>query len=170
MNVPARRSVPRQKMRIPPWQTMPADACYWLSGPRPPRHQSHRWAPCALRPRRIPGWSPRWSERRDVTGSLSHKTVRPDIGLNGQKYITKPCKSSLIPEPKFEKRTQKIRDDRHGPTSWISITINEGKYRQIRKMTAAIGFPTLRLIRVRIGSILLGKLKLGEVKEVDVLF
>ena len=92
------------------------------------------------------------------------------IGLNGQKYITKPCKSSLIPEPKFEKRTQKIRDDRHGPTSWISITINEGKYRQVRKMTAAIGFPTLRLIRVRVGSILLGKLKLGEVKEVDVLF
>ena len=61
----------------------------------------------------------------------------------------------------------KIRDDRHGPTSWVSITLTEGKNRQIRKMTAAVGFPTLRLVRVRIGSIRLNDLKSGEFIEVE---
>ncbi|NTW26029.1 MAG: pseudouridine synthase, partial [Lentimicrobium sp.] len=53
------------------------------------------------------------------------------------------------------------------PTCWVSITLTEGKNRQIRKMTAAAGFPTLRLFRVRVGSIYLGELKPGEVREVD---
>jgi len=90
-----------------------------------------------------------------------------EIGFEGKKYTTKPCKSSLISIPNFPNRTQKIRDERHGPTSWVSIIINEGKFRQVRKMTSAVGFPTLRLIRVRIGTILLGNLKLGEVIEVE---
>ena len=92
------------------------------------------------------------------------------IGFKGKKYTTKPCKSSLIPVPNFKDRTQKIREDRHGPTSWISITLKEGKFRQVRKMTAAVGFPTLRLIRIRVGTILLENLKLGEVKEVPGFF
>ena len=82
------------------------------------------------------------------------------------KYLTKDCQASIINNPNFKNRTQKIRDDRHGPTSWISITITEGKFRQVRKMTAAVGFPTLRLIRVRIGEVLLEGIDLGEVKEV----
>jgi 23S rRNA pseudouridine2457 synthase len=90
-----------------------------------------------------------------------------EIGFDGKKYITNPCKSSLIPFPGFQNRTQKIRDERHGPTSWLSITLTEGKFRQVRKMTAAVGFPTLRLVRIRIGSILLKDLDLGEVKEVE---
>ncbi|MDQ3292124.1 MAG: pseudouridine synthase, partial [Bacteroidota bacterium] len=61
---------------------------------------------------------------------------------------------------------RKVRDDRHGPTSWVSITLTEGKNRQVRKMTAAVGFPTLRLIRVRIGDISLDDLAVGEVKDV----
>lgn len=89
-----------------------------------------------------------------------------EIGFDGKKYITKPCNASLILNPNFKDRTQKIRDDRHGPTSWISITLTEGKFRQVRKMTAAVGYPTLRLVRVRIGSILLEGLELGKVKEV----
>lgn len=90
-----------------------------------------------------------------------------EIGFNGKKYMTKPCKASLIEDPKFPLRSQKIRDERHGPTSWISITINEGKFRQVRKMTSAVGFPTLRLIRVRIGDTLISDLKVGEVLEVS---
>jgi 23S rRNA pseudouridine2457 synthase len=54
----------------------------------------------------------------------------------------------------------------HRPTSWISITIREGKFRQVRKMTAVVGFPTLRLIRVRIGEIRLEGLAVGQVAEV----
>jgi len=91
-----------------------------------------------------------------------------EIGIREVKYQTMPCKVfQLENDPGFAPRTRKIRDDRHGPTSWVSITLTEGKYRQVRKMTAAAGFPTLRLIRIRIGNILLGDLKAGEVKEVD---
>jgi 23S rRNA pseudouridine2457 synthase len=91
-----------------------------------------------------------------------------EIGIRDVKYRTRPCAVfKLDTDPGFAPRTRKIRDERHGPSSWVSITLTEGKYRQVRKMTAAAGFPTLRLVRVRIGNILLGNLKAGEVKEVD---
>jgi 23S rRNA pseudouridine2457 synthase len=91
-----------------------------------------------------------------------------EIGFEGKKYITKPCEASIVNEiPNFGLRGKKIRDERHGPTSWATITVNEGKFRQIRKMTAAVGFPTLRLIRVRIGTVFLKDLKAGEVIEVE---
>ncbi|MFL9832127.1 pseudouridine synthase [Flavobacterium sp. ST-87] len=91
-----------------------------------------------------------------------------EIGFNGTKYITKPCEAQFIKEiPNFGARGKKIRDERHGPTSWASITVNEGKFRQVRKMTAAVGFPTLRLVRVRIGNIHLNDLQSGEVIEVE---
>jgi 23S rRNA pseudouridine2457 synthase len=91
-----------------------------------------------------------------------------EIGFSGTKYITKKCKASSIAEvPAFGARGKRIRDERHGPTSWASITVNEGKFRQIRKMTAAVGFPTLRLIRVRIGNVHLDNLQAGEVIEVE---
>jgi 23S rRNA pseudouridine2457 synthase len=90
-----------------------------------------------------------------------------EIGFKGSKYITKPCKASLISEvPNFGERGKKIRDERHGPTSWASITLNEGKFRQVRKMTSAVGFPTLRLVRIRIGNVYLNNLKSGEVNEI----
>ncbi len=90
------------------------------------------------------------------------------IGLNGKKYKTKPCRVlKLKTVPDLPKRSKKIRDDRHGPTSWISITLNEGKFRQVRKMTSAVGFPTLRLVRVRVGAITLANMQVGEVFEVD---
>lgn len=85
-------------------------------------------------------------------------------------YTTIPCSVRLLPETPFlPPRTKQIRDERHGPTSWISITLTEGKYRQVRKMTAAVGFPTLRLVRVRIDCILLGGMKPGEVMEIKLL-
>ncbi len=91
-----------------------------------------------------------------------------EIGFNGTKYMTKPCQSFIVTNvPAFGARGKKIRDERHGPTSWASITVNEGKFRQVRKMTAAVGFPTLRLIRVRIGNVYLNDLQAGEVKEVS---
>ena len=90
-----------------------------------------------------------------------------EIGFNGKKYMTRKCEARLLESaPDFPARTQKIRDDRHGPTSWVSITLREGKFRQVRKMTSAVGFPTLRLIRVRVGNIHLD-LQSGEVKEVS---
>lgn len=87
-----------------------------------------------------------------------------EITVNGAKYKTLPCKSlRLKDEPKLPARGRKIRDPKHGPTSWISITLCEGKNRQIRKMTAAVGFATLRLVRVRIGKIHINGLMAGDV-------
>ena len=87
-----------------------------------------------------------------------------EIGINGTKYLTLPCKAfKLDGEPKLPTRGRKIRDPKHGPTSWISITLCEGKNRQIRKMTAAVGFATLRLVRVRIGDIHIDSLTAGDV-------
>lgn len=91
-----------------------------------------------------------------------------EIGYKGTKYITRKCRVFRIDAPEWIGiRARKIRDERHGPTSWISITIREGKFRQVRKMTSAAGFPTLRLIRVRVGSVSLDGLQSGEVLEVS---
>lgn len=91
-----------------------------------------------------------------------------EIKVEKAQYRTKPCAAHLLPgAPPFAPRVRKIRDDRHGPTSWIAITLNEGKNRQVRKMTAAVGYPTLRLIRVRIGNIYLNGMAPGTVLEVE---
>lgn len=91
-----------------------------------------------------------------------------EIGFKGIKYITQSCKAfKLETDPDFPTRSKKIRDDRHGPTSWVSLILNEGKYRQVRKMTSAVGYPTLRLVRVRVGDIHLNKMNIGDVIEVE---
>lgn len=108
-----------------------------------------------------------------VDGNITSEAIEKlkngvEIGFEGIKYTTKPCKAvKLGKTPKFPEREKKIRDERHGPTSWVSITLREGKFRQVRKMTAAVGFPTLRLIRIRIGNIKLGEMKVGKVIEID---
>jgi 23S rRNA pseudouridine2457 synthase len=87
-----------------------------------------------------------------------------DIAIKGSTYPTLPCKAvKLEAEPQLPTRGRKIRDPKHGPTSWISITLGEGKNRQIRKMTAAVGFATLRLVRVRIGDIHIDNMMAGDV-------
>lgn len=92
------------------------------------------------------------------------------IGIKGEKYETLPCTVRLLEEPpSFPERGKRIRSDRHGPTSWISVCLTEGKLRQVRKMTAAVGFPTLRLVRTRIGAIELGDMQPGEVIELEAL-
>lgn len=94
-----------------------------------------------------------------------------EIGFKGIRYRTQPCQASILETlPGTIGPGRKIRDERHGPTSWLSITLTEGKFRQVRKMTAAVGLPTLRLIRVRVGSIDLHDLKAGEVLEVNDFF
>jgi 23S rRNA pseudouridine2457 synthase len=91
-----------------------------------------------------------------------------EIGFKGTRYTTLPCEARLLADtPAFPERGRKIRDERHGPTSWISVTVTEGKFRQVRKMTAAVGLPTLRLVRVRVGNVHLGDLQPGEVVEVE---
>lgn len=100
--------------------------------------------------------------------ALKKLSLGVEIGIKGEKYQTLPCKVQLLnPQPDFPERTRRIRDDRHGPTCWVSVILVEGKLRQVRKMTAAVGFPTLRLIRIRIGNIHLGQLAPGAVLETN---
>lgn len=104
-----------------------------------------------------------------VDGLITDEAVKllqngVEIGIREVKYKTLPCIAfRLKAEPVFPPRSKKIRDDRHGPTSWVSITVTEGKFRQIRKMSAAVGYPTLRLVRVRIGNFKIGTMHAGEV-------
>ncbi|TSE06916.1 MULTISPECIES: pseudouridine synthase [Aquimarina] len=103
----------------------------------------------------------------DITvDAIKLLTQGVEIGFEGKKYTTAPCKAfKLKTTPEFPQRSKKIRDDRHGPTSWVSITLKEGKFRQVRKMTSAVGFPTLRLVRVRVGEIYLDSMQIGEVRK-----
>ncbi len=90
-----------------------------------------------------------------------------EIGLWGKRYTTKPCKViKLLEAPMLPDPDKKIRIGTHRPNTWISITLTEGKFRQVRKMTAAVGFPTLRLVRVRIGNMLLDDTHVGRVVSV----
>ncbi|WP_445956054.1 pseudouridine synthase [Yeosuana sp.] len=107
-----------------------------------------------------------------VNGDITDEAIEKlktgvEIGFEGKKYQTKPCQVFKLDSiPELPNREKKIRDDRHGPTSWISVTLNEGKFRQVRKMTSSVGFSTLRLIRVRVGAIKLNRMQAGEVVEV----
>jgi 23S rRNA pseudouridine2457 synthase len=85
--------------------------------------------------------------------------------IEGKKTL--PAKIKLLKEiPDIPERIPPIRYRKNIPTSWLSITLIEGRNRQVRKMTANIGFPTLRLIRIRIEDLKLGTMKPGEVKPI----
>lgn len=81
---------------------------------------------------------------------------------------TKPAQAKIIFEPEnLWPRDPPVRFRKNIPTSWIELTISEGKNRQVRRMTAAVGFPTLRLIRCQIGDWKLGELQPGEKQAVS---
>ncbi|WP_299799593.1 pseudouridine synthase [uncultured Maribacter sp.] len=91
------------------------------------------------------------------------------IGIFGKKYKTKPCEIKVLSDlPSLPDADQALRIGRHRPTSWVSIIIKEGKFRQVRKMTAAVGFPTVRLIRIRIGNIQLEGMEPREVATIKI--
>jgi 23S rRNA pseudouridine2457 synthase len=103
-----------------------------------------------------------------VEGLASDSDIEPlrtgvEISANGKKHFTLPAivgvlsNDLLLPE-----RYPPIRFRKNIPTTWLSIIIGEGKNRQVRKMTAAVGFPTLRLVRIAIGNLRIGSLQPGE--------
>ena len=92
-------------------------------------------------------------------------------GVKLKDGITKPAIAKRLSLPfkdlNLWDRTPAVRFRKNIPTSWIELIIKEGKNRQVRRMTAAVGFPTLRLIRVAIGDWKLAELQPGDYKEVD---
>lgn len=91
-----------------------------------------------------------------------------EINIDGKIYKTKPCIASLFStEPQVSARNPPIRFRKEIPTSWLKLILKEGKNRQVRKMTAAIGHPTLRLIRHRIEKITLENILPAEMLEIS---
>ena len=90
--------------------------------------------------------------------------LRKGVVLNGKK--TKPAEVRLLPDnPQLPDRPVPIRFRKNVPTVWVEITLREGLNRQVRRMTAAVGHPTLRLVRVAIGPIVLGGLQPSESRD-----
>jgi 23S rRNA pseudouridine2457 synthase len=90
--------------------------------------------------------------------------LRRGVLLNGK--CTRPAEVQLLPDaPNLPDRPVPIRFRKSVPTSWLQITLREGLNRQVRRMTAAVGHPTLRLVRVAIGPIVLGELRPGQWRE-----
>ncbi|MEO6244623.1 MAG: pseudouridine synthase [Opitutaceae bacterium] len=104
-------------------------------------------------------------ERVPTTDALA-RLARGGIAIDD--YRTLPCRARRIePAPTFAPRDPPIRVRKSVPDAWIALELNEGKNRQVRRMTAAVGHPTLRLLRVRIGSFSLGDLPPGTWRELS---
>ena len=108
-----------------------------------------------------------------VEGSIEDNVLRQletgvTINVDGQSYKTKASGAILfVQPPSVPERIPPIRVRKNIPTTWIRLILTEGKNRQVRKMTAAVGFPTLRLIRARIQGIALEDLAPGQMRELS---
>ena len=92
-----------------------------------------------------------------VEGDVSDETIKQlelGVGISHQSiiYQTKPAKVKRLENIEFPERYPRVRYHKYKPHTWLSICIKEGRFRQVRKMTAVVGHPTLRLVRVRIGK------------------
>ncbi|WP_220463982.1 pseudouridine synthase [Adhaeribacter radiodurans] len=102
-----------------------------------------------------------WVQVENIPDENALLQLRKGIFLKNVK--TAPAKATLLqPAPTVWERSKPIRFRQNIPTSWLQISLTQGMNRQVRKMTAAVGFPTLRLIRVSIGTFQIGKLAPGE--------
>jgi 23S rRNA pseudouridine2457 synthase len=105
-----------------------------------------------------------WAQVENIPSPEALVRLERGLILGGQRTL--PCRCwSLEPQPDFPPRTPPIRVRKTIPDCWIALELVEGKYHQVRKMTAAVGHPTLRLIRVRVGGFQLGALAPGQWRE-----
>jgi 23S rRNA pseudouridine2457 synthase len=102
----------------------------------------------------------------NIPDSVALQQLRRGVVVKGKR--TRPAEAELLAgEPDLFPRSQPIRYRRNIPTAWLRIGLREGRKRQVRRMTAAVGYPTLRLIRVAIGPVALGHLLPGQWRDLQ---
>lgn len=104
-----------------------------------------------------------WVEVEGIPDSPSLEQLARGVVI--QRIPTRPAQVQRLTPPDLPERSVPIRFRKHIPTSWLSLTLTEGRNRQVRRMTAAVGHPTLRLVRVAIGQLGLGNLTAGAWRE-----
>ncbi|MBL1279121.1 MAG: pseudouridine synthase [Fluviicola sp.] len=113
-------------------------------------------------------WKTYWVQ---VEGQITQEAIlkltegRITVPHKGVDFTVSPALCKEINAPNISERVPPIRSRKSIPTSWIELKISEGKNRQVRKMTAAVGFPTLRLVRYSVDKYTLEDMQLGEVRE-----
>lgn len=107
-----------------------------------------------------------WVQVEGLPHEEQLQRLREGVELNDG--VTAPALAEQIAEPKLWPRTPPVRERKQIPTAWLQLTICEGRNRQVRRMTAAVGLPTLRLVRVQIGDWCLADLPSGEWRELEI--
>jgi 23S rRNA pseudouridine2457 synthase len=108
-------------------------------------------------------WKTYWAQ---VEGEIDDQALQQlRDGINLKDGPTRPARVKRLQPPEIWPRTPPVRYRANIPTSWITLSLREGRNRQVRRMTAAVGFPTLRLIRVAVGDWQLNDLQPGEWRE-----
>jgi 23S rRNA pseudouridine2457 synthase len=105
-----------------------------------------------------------WAQVEGIPDELALQRLRDGVQI-WDDFKSRPAKARLIDEPTLPPRDPPIRYRAAIPTTWIEIILTEGRNRQVRRMTAAVGFPTLRLVRAAIGDLRLGDLPPGQWRD-----
>jgi 23S rRNA pseudouridine2457 synthase len=107
-----------------------------------------------------------WAQVERIPTAAALAELARGVDIQGRRTL--PCRARLLdPQPQIAPRDPPIRYRKSVPDCWIALELTEGKNRQVRRMTAAIGHPTLRLLRVRIGGFELGELPAGQWRELN---
>ncbi len=111
-----------------------------------------------------------WAQVEGIPTDAAIKQLSTGVEIRIKKkaHHTRPCLAKVISAPKVEARNPPIRYRENIPTTWIELSITEGKNRQVRRMCAAVGYPVLRLIRVSIGDIKLEGIAHGKWKHITI--
>ena len=108
-----------------------------------------------------------WAQVERIRTAQSLEKMKAGLLIQGERTL--PCRAWILdPQPQMPPREPPIRFRKSVPDCWIGLELIEGRNRQVRRMTAAIGHPTLRLVRVQIGNFHLGTLPSGQWRELDI--
>lgn len=106
-----------------------------------------------------------WAQVEGIITKEAAQQLAKGVLIQGR--ITRPCHAEIISEPLLPSRNPPIRFRQSIPVSWVQLTLTEGRNRQVRRMTAAVGFPTLRLVRFAIGDLTLAHLQPGKWRDLS---